>query len=145
MNITRKNNILLLFLLACSISCRLKSNDNKPKETQISFSKEWKTDTLGCLGIREKIINDSLKTIQKIIGITENNFIKIFGKPNHIKANERNKIYLYWVTCGIIPPIKSNDKKSSINPIKGIDMEATRMLVEFDNKNIVKKIKVILP
>jgi hypothetical protein len=142
MNTTRKNNILILILLVCSSSCNLKREENKPKEIEINFSREWKLDTLGCLGIRQKIATDSLNKIKQFIGSSSDVFYKSFGNPYSVKKNGKNSMCLYWISCCKVPKLKEAENKVSQN-IK--NTEATHLVVEVDSTEIIKSIKIILP
>lgn len=142
MNITRKNKILFLFLLTCLISCNLKKDKDKSKEIQINFSKEWKLDTLGCLGIRQKIVLDSLDEIKQFIGSSSEMFFKSFGNPYSTKAKEKEKMYLYWISCCEVPLIKGVKSKQQKNQI---NTESTHLIVEVDSTEIIESIKIFLP
>ena len=138
--IKNKLKLLLIVQLICLTSCNQRAN----KLTELSFElkEEWKKDTFGCLGNRREIIDDSLKSIQKFNGVDVTIFIKNFGKPNYKKENGKNKILLYWVSCGISPMPKKID---TTNITSQINKEAIQLIVEVNENNLIQKIKVIVP
>lgn len=129
--------ILFIFLLACN-----QEYNNKLQTVKITFSNEWKVDTFGCLGKREKIITDSIKAIKNCEGINSKNFIEKFGNPNSIKKVGNEKYCLYWVTCGIKPIIKNNNNTTTA---RQINTGATELIVIINNQEIISEIKLIVP
>lgn len=84
-----KNSLLCLFLSLFLINNCYGQNlkNNKISDEFLNacglsqeFLTEWRTDSLGCLGLREKYITYILHN-KKLIGISYERFIDIFGLP----------------------------------------------------------------
>lgn len=144
MNIIKNRAGILCMLIGALLSCTQKNNNLCANK--ITFSKLWKTDTLGCLGIRRKIIKDSLNliAIKECKGLCESQFVQLFGKPLVIKRVENNKKYFYLISCGVISVLKNKGNKSARNNLQ-INTEASCMVVEIDCENKVKKIGFAVP
>lgn len=76
------------------------SNNNLSQKIDFEL---WNSDKSGCLGLREAefLKLDSIKS--ELYGIHEQKIFSLFGKPNKIQMEERNKkCYTYFLECDTI-------------------------------------------
>jgi hypothetical protein len=137
-----KNSFVLFVILFSLIQCTTKGSMNKTKESEISFSKIWKLDSLGCLGARQKIASDSLDVIKLFIGSSKETFIKAFGYPNSIKNNGSEQIIFYSISCSKPIPVKGD---AALKNAEHKNIESTLLKVEINREGIVKSASIILP
>lgn len=92
-----KNFHILLYIVTFISICSCGTNSNLRKNINFEL---WISDKSGCLGLRELefIKLDSLKS--ELYGIHEQKIFSLFGKPNKIQMEERNKkCYTYFLEC----------------------------------------------
>ena len=135
----------LLFITLPFIYCGCNETKKESKYViSFKFSDEWKTDSLGCLGYRERYVKDSLNVIKKFIGSHIDSFTKYFGDPYLYEAQDKNIYPIYWISCAYIPTYDFADNK--MDTLKHISAEdATLMTMEVDDHNIIKDIVVSIP
>ena len=89
-------HLLILFVSLFLLSCSETERDFK----NFDFEK-WKSDRNGCKGTRmtqKEAINQLTETIK---GMSQNEFLRTFGRPDAQMLNERNiKSYVYYLESG---------------------------------------------
>lgn len=141
MNIMGKYNtaLICLFLIACNNSKKDISFIILSKEEK----KEWTSDSLGCSGYRDKFISESF-TKEKYLGLNSKVFFDNFGRPNHVQISKRNKRYIYWLECSVVPKVLNAYSNAYDNKEK-INYEAKRLTIMVDNYDIIQEISIQLP
>lgn len=111
-----KHNILIFFILLILQACEEKVElDNFDK-------KLWKEDLRGCNGQRKGQLDTIREQKEKLKGLSQNQIIHIFGKPDFIELYKRNqRFYIYYYQKG--HQCITNDKK---------------LKLDFENDKIVK-------
>lgn len=92
--------LLLILVHACTT-----------KELSNFDSKSWKKDENGCLGSRKALVETVLARKQEILGYTEVEILRNFGKPdvNDLRRRQQ-KFYYYYVSGSDKCPNQENAK-----------------------------------
>lgn len=86
-------HITIFLLLFSLFSCK-----NIPNLKQFD-SKSWKSDPMGCLGIRKKNIETLNEIKGDLVGISEDQLLEVMGMPDRKILEERSKKqYLYYLS-----------------------------------------------
>lgn len=86
-------HITIFLLLFSLFSCK-----NIPNLKQFD-SKLWKSDPMGCLGIRKKNIETLNEIKGDLVGISEDQLLEVMGMPDRKILEERSKKqYLYYLS-----------------------------------------------
>jgi hypothetical protein len=85
--------IISIYILFYLSGCTFSYSQNKQEQ---KILEEWRSDSLGCLGHRNKekayYLLDSLELISK----SKDFVLKKIGIPNYIKTNENEEIFKYY-------------------------------------------------
>lgn len=81
--------ILFIFLISACV-----------EETKVSFDNDsWKEDINGCKKIRLGIYKEILDSQNEVLGLTNKQIIRIFGKPERNELYRRNqKFFIYQIS-----------------------------------------------
>lgn len=132
-----KNSLILLLSIQiiCSFSCFQNKNNSETKV--FKYKKDWIEDSLGCLGYRQKIINNYLDTIREFKGLDRKTFIENFGQPNRIEYSDQNELVIYFVGCAIVPG------KNGDPTIQKKEVES--LIVTINKNKMIQEIDVEIP
>ncbi len=89
-------HLLWLYGTICLLACCT------PKNPEIRFIDlaKWQTDRHGCTGYRSESANAIFQQKEKLLGLTENQVLRLLGKPDAAELYRRNqKIYYYSLTA----------------------------------------------
>jgi len=93
----RKRNAKIIFLFAVLlVAC------GKPLPTLDGIDlKQWKEDRNGCNHFREKVIEKLVPQKDKLLGLSEDDVIGLFGRPDQNELYKRNeKFFKYFLEPG---------------------------------------------
>lgn len=101
--------IILIMLLACTSTPILQDFD----------SEAWKKDVEGCNNLRINLVDELINNRSELVGLGQNDIIKVLGKPNrHELYSRHKKAFIYTV-------------KGSVNCPKDSG-KASRLVIRFD-------------
>ncbi len=108
-----KTYLLILLTIGCLFSCSKKKQE-KSLIISSEFAHQWKLDSVGCAGVRQKILV-MMPEKQKFIGVNLDTVISKLGYPNEKHIIGNCSIYFYCVDCGYapIPKFSSAEKTKS--------------------------------
>lgn len=66
-----------------------------PEITEIDLQ-QWKADRHGCNGYRKNTSETFLKQKEKLLGLSENQILKLIGKPDAAELYKRNQKFYYY-------------------------------------------------
>ncbi|MCS6974668.1 MAG: hypothetical protein N2044_05170 [Cyclobacteriaceae bacterium] len=66
-----------------------------PEITEIDLQ-QWKADRHGCNGYRENTSETFLNQKEKLLGLSENQILKLIGKPDAAELYKRNQKFYYY-------------------------------------------------
>lgn len=70
-----------------------------PEITSLDLN-QWKADRHGCKGYRQSTAEVLLQQKEKLLGLSENQILKLLGKPDVAELYKRNqKFYYYTLTA----------------------------------------------
>jgi hypothetical protein len=77
----------LIFMLSCSRPL--------PAIESVNLQK-WKSDRNGCTGYRDSTRELLMQQKHKLTGLTENQILELFGKPDAAELYKRNQKFYYY-------------------------------------------------
>lgn len=94
----------LIFALAISIpSCKDKSHPSHKmkisRDSLLIISQTWKTDSMGCLHLRDPGKIARLIEQTQLIGKDSSLIKEYLGEPNQVSFLKDEKCYTYWLEC----------------------------------------------
>jgi hypothetical protein len=145
----KRNNIIYLsfsFSIALMISCNEVMTNNSQyqlvKEKYVNELYDWKKDSIGCLGLRKDISNDSNFNSDDIIQLSYSQLLSTFGYPNNIKGYGSKIILQYYLSCGLSPRIKGGGYDSTFQRYSN---SATTLLITMTKDSIIEKTTIAVP
>lgn len=66
-----------------------------PQITAVDMQ-QWKADNHGCKGYRQSTAEALLQQKEKLLGLSENQILKLLGKPDAAELYKRNQKFYYY-------------------------------------------------
>ena len=118
-DILEKINRVVFFAFLCA-SCDNPEKEKVSYRIDPQFSREWKKDSMGCLGFRFKHMHDTLFNVSRFINAQNTDFLENFGKPYESRIGTDGEINnIYFMGCALRPkPIRSGKESAVDYPSK---------------------------
>jgi len=84
-------------------------------------SKRWQDDMHGCKQERLAMVDNLIEKKAKLVGLSQNEIIDVFGKPSRLELYARNKkAFVYFISGGPACDDKNESKKKFVIRFDGV-------------------------
>ncbi len=132
-------NKCLIFVVLVLVSCSSR-NDNCLSLND-SICSKWQADSNGCLQYRYRLVKKGIINKKTLVGVDFKCIRKKFGDPNASKINNEGAIYIYYITCKVIPHFTFHNRRIPTR----VDTEAYLFLVTVNKNDVVTHTNFIIP